>query len=146
MFNLIISLFSVVLTSYVLSKYFFLMNLDDNYKYKRKRDLKMSLIFSLFSIIFFYVGYCLNSMLITYVSLACLIGVIGYEICISIIKISYYDKRFKLILNNNDNNINRDSVKKMMVIDAIKDIFYCLGIPFLFLEYLINRILDIIFT
>ena len=145
MFNLGLSLFSVILTSYVLSKYFFQSNLDSNLKYKRKGSLSISLGISWLSIVFFYIGYCLNSMLISNISFLFLFLVGLKEIVICVMKINYYDEKLKLISSNNDYTINRDIIKKKMVIDYVKDIFYCLGIPFLILEYLIKRFLDIIF-
>lgn len=145
MINLIISLFSINIASFVLSNYFFLNKLEDEYKYKSSKYFIYRFIASFILISLIFVGYIIGHLNLIKISFSILLVVVLYEIIISIIKIDYYNKKFKLILELKEYNINKDMIRKRMVIDALKNVFYLLGAPFLVLKYLMNLLLNKIF-
>lgn len=135
-------IFAILICSFIASKYFYT---KDNPKvvYPKKDYFFFSYIIALVVWIVFI--FNLLNPVICIVSFIVMFLVLLKEIILSIKKISYFDKEFKIILRKEDYNEDKDYLRRVMGMEAIKNIFYILAAPLLGLNFLINLILNKIF-
>jgi hypothetical protein len=67
------------------------------------------------------------------------------ELIITVFKISYYDKKNKVLLKNKEYNISGVNIKKVMVIDSLIDLFTLLASPLILIKKIIEKILNLVF-
>jgi hypothetical protein len=141
----LISLFTLLVAGFVLSKYFYSSKLSEEILYKDSKWFIINFFISFLSWIFIFWGYFLEISIIKNISLLVLLISLVIELCFGFIKINYYNNKFKLILKLKDNNINRDIIKRRMVKDSLKNFFCALASPLLIIEYLLKLLLNIIY-
>jgi hypothetical protein len=137
--------FSINIVSFILSNYSYNKNLDENLKYKEKDYFNLSFISNLILNIILIISFFISNRLLINLSIILISIIVFIQIIFSILKIKYFSKEFKAILESKDYNISRSKVKGQLEIEALKNIFYLLAPLPLFLEYLINLILKKIF-
>ena len=133
----LITIFSIVIASFILSEHLINYKINDEFKYDKKDYFTLTFIFSIFVWGLFLIS------LFTNCELPLNIAYIFIIKCIN--KISYYNKKFKIILDTNAYNENVQLIKGYMIKDAIKNLFYILATPCICLKKILDFILDKLF-
>lgn len=143
MTEIITFVFSLLISSFLIHKYFSYVDINNEFKYFSKDKFCYSFFVSIFVYVGIFIGIIINKFDVSFIFCLLLGILLLKEIIISIIKINYYDKKFKIILRSDDYNINKGKLKREMVIDAIKNNFTLLASPCIILERLIIGVLKI---
>lgn len=119
--------------------------INDEFKYDKKDYFTLTFIFSIFVWGLFLISLFTNCELPLNIAYIFMIIIFIKEVIVSINKISYYNKKFKIILDTNAYNENVQLIKGYMIKDAIKNLFYILATPCICLKKILNFILDKLF-
>ena len=109
--DLLVYLFSILLGGYIATLYF---NNIENNLYKYKNSIKLSFIIVVLTWILIVLSFYFRLDSLKFICLGVFVFVIIIECIKSFIKLSYFNKEFKIISNNNDYTISR-KVKKIMI-------------------------------
>jgi len=135
-----------MIASFIISKYFSYIKIDERIKFNSKVNFTFHFGLSFLAYMFFFIGVIFVNEFIIVVSIVILGLTLLKELIITIFKINYYDKKFKKIIKDNlFGEFDKRMIKKNMVKDAIKNDFYLLSSPVLVLEKEIKFLLNCIF-
>lgn len=119
--------------------------INDEFKYDKKDYFTLTFIFSIFVWGLFLISLFTNCELPLNIAYIFMLIIFIKEVIVSIDKISYYNKKFKIILDTNAYNENVQLIKGYMIKDVIKNLFYILATPCICLKKILDFILDKLF-
>lgn len=141
----LITIFAIVIASFILSEHFTNNKIEEEFKYNKKDYFTFTFIFAISVWGLFFISLFTKFKLMLNISYLLLIIIFIKELMVSVDKINYYNKKFKIILRLDDYNRNVQSIKVCMVKDSIKNLFYVLATPCICLKIILNFILDKLF-
>lgn len=134
-----IIVFSIIITSFLISNYFCKIRLDENLRYKKNDYYMASFILVNIAWVLYFLSFVLDLRVLRIFSLILMIILFVKEVVLSVVKIVFYNKEYKSLLGDINSDLRR--IKVSMEVDAIKQIFYLLGAPLILLQLIINYLL-----
>ena len=134
-----INLFTILIASFLISNYSKNKNLSEDLKYEKNYGFKASYILSIVIWAALILSYGIHNLILKIVSLILLAIIVLKEIIVSLIKLNFYNKQYK------EREIRNSKMKHIMIIDAMKNIFYVLSSPLLIIQTGLNWVLNKIF-
>ena len=134
-----INLFTILIASFLISNYSKNKNLSEDLKYEKNYGFRASYILSIVIWAALILSYGIHNLILKIVSLILLAIIVLKEIIILLIKLNFYNKQYK------EREIRNSKMKHIMIIDAMKNIFYVLSSPLLIIQTGLNWVLNKIF-